>query len=378
MDPRLLHVLLGAVLASVAACQDPHTSDVVARMLPDGTWVELAPLPEGRGQHTTTLLADGRIVVAGGVLESEWRRHTDSVIIYSPVDGAWHDAGTLLEGHAGHRAFLVDAEHLLIVGGLSEGSELFDLTSGTSAPIVGPGAADNAVLALLTDGSMLAIGAGLDHERGVYEDDTVRRLDPGALTWRTLAPLDEPIRGGSLIPLPSGGAVRFLYAQTSTFDPVSETFIAGAVQDVGHPVSKALMMADGHIVTMGRSETANPGDFRYEFARYDPQTDLWTSIDATALPDDHVPASWPEHYLGYYTVALADGTVAIVRGADFDAEHDLGPARVYRLDPMTGAVTGIEGSLIVRFGQGVIAHPDGGLLFVGGLAEPNFLESLES
>jgi hypothetical protein len=364
--------LAAAALAGLAACDGPHTSDTVARMLPDGTWIDLPSLPEGRAQHTTTMLPDGRIIVTGGVLESTWRTGVSSVLVYDPGDDAWEDGGSLLRAHIGHRAFLVDDDHLLLVGFYPAANELFEISSGTSQPIDNDIGAD-AVVAVLADGSVLAIGARIDHYgTGVTEDATVRRLDPGSLTWRDLAPLAEPIDFfATLTALPDGSAVRLLAGGSTRFDPVSETFVDGLAQDNYEIwIHKVAPLADGNILSMGIAGLAS----EYILQRYDPATQLRTDVDTSQLTHDHVPPSWPEYHVGYYTVPLADGTVAFVRGTDLDPDQYLGEVRVHRLDTVTGEVAVFAGDVLLRAGQGVVAHPDGGLILVGGLAETNNLD----
>jgi RHS repeat-associated protein len=83
-----------------------------------------------RAWHTTTLLVDGRVVIAGG--ESAIGGVLSDVGIWNPRDGTLRAAGALGEGRAGHSATLLVNGALLVWGGVGvagradDGSELFD------------------------------------------------------------------------------------------------------------------------------------------------------------------------------------------------------------------------------------------------------------
>jgi hypothetical protein len=115
-----------------------------------------------RGEHTATLLNDGRVVVAGG-------KDGGSVVfasaeIFDPATGTWTATGSLSTGRAFHTATRLDNEKVLVAGGLTNGStlrstELFDPASGAWT-VTGNMIHDRRqhTATRLNDGRVLAVG----------------------------------------------------------------------------------------------------------------------------------------------------------------------------------------------------------------------------
>ena len=116
------------------------------------------PMAFARYGQSATRLADGRVVLAGGM--------TTSTEIYDPVAATWTTQGSTLAVHTGHGAVLLSDGRLLVVGGTQQAlptAELFDPATGVwtaTAPMRtirnGPTAT------LMPDGSVLACGGALD------------------------------------------------------------------------------------------------------------------------------------------------------------------------------------------------------------------------
>ena len=75
----------------------------------------------GRGQHTATLLPDGRVLIAGG-----WNSpsYLTSAEVYDPATGTWNITGSLVTARYDHTATLLLDGHLLIVGGQGNGDSI--------------------------------------------------------------------------------------------------------------------------------------------------------------------------------------------------------------------------------------------------------------
>ena len=108
--------------------------------------------------HSATRLADGRVVVVGG--------NTTQTEIYDPVGATWTTQGATAATHTSHGAVLLNDGRILVVGGTQfaqPGAELFDPATGqwtaASQMLV---ARSNPTATLMPDGSVMACGGALD------------------------------------------------------------------------------------------------------------------------------------------------------------------------------------------------------------------------
>lgn len=104
-------------------------------------WSELAPLVTARRRNSATVLADGRILVAGGLTGPREfpARGLASAELYDPATGAWTSAGSMAEPRFFHHATLLPDGRVLLAGGsttraggytMLETAELYDPDSG--------------------------------------------------------------------------------------------------------------------------------------------------------------------------------------------------------------------------------------------------------
>lgn len=127
---RLL--LIVCITASfVIAATAFHATDPSSSRL--GTVTSAAPMLEPRSGQTATLLADGRVLIAGGM-----RRNQDfykSAELYDPATGKFQPTGEMSIGRVGHAAVLLRSGKVLIAGGwighgTTDSAELYDPATG--------------------------------------------------------------------------------------------------------------------------------------------------------------------------------------------------------------------------------------------------------
>src|SRR5260370_28958328 len=85
-------------------------------------WTVVAPMSEARGGQTATLLGDRRILVAGGYPD------VASAEIYDPALNRWFPAGMMSTPRYGHTASLLTDGRVLVVGG-AHGSPTMPINS---------------------------------------------------------------------------------------------------------------------------------------------------------------------------------------------------------------------------------------------------------
>jgi N-acetylneuraminic acid mutarotase len=118
----------------------------------------------GRANATATLLADGRVLLAGGGNPSA----TTSAELYDPASRNWSATGSMTNYHpVGAAALLRDGR--VLVGGWSTG-DVYSPATGTwtaTGPMVTPGLYASAA-ALLPNGQVLYVGGRADYYCGQY------------------------------------------------------------------------------------------------------------------------------------------------------------------------------------------------------------------
>jgi N-acetylneuraminic acid mutarotase len=92
-----------------------------------GQWFSAAPMSGARFGHAAALLADGRVLVAGG--QNSGLGVLGSVEIYDPTQDAWFPAPSMIVPRTGHSAASINGG-VLVTGGDNNGPigtvEFFD------------------------------------------------------------------------------------------------------------------------------------------------------------------------------------------------------------------------------------------------------------
>src|SRR5439155_805941 len=93
-------------------------------------------LPATRNNHTTTLLPNGKLLVAGGSSDGTASGAARNAYLYDPATGAWAETGNLNTARFGHFAVLLRSGKVLVAGGTGlsgvlRSAELYDPVTGS-------------------------------------------------------------------------------------------------------------------------------------------------------------------------------------------------------------------------------------------------------
>lgn len=310
-----------------------------------------------RSGATTSLLPDGRLLVAGG--HSAERR----LEIFDPRTGRSTLTDDLTElPLLGHTATGLPDGRVLLAGGgyLTDGRPAFgNYGSRTSEAYDAPAEAllaagrlthlrmDHAATRL-RDGRVLITGGENVNVGGFHlwrdVNNSAEIFDPATNTFRLIAPMhsQRANHAATLLPdgrvLIAGGQISSEVLKTmEIFDPRTETFTPAASLHLDHPNLTATLLSDGRVLIVGGS-----GGFENRAEIYDPTT------NTTELADDLGPR-------GRHTATLLpNGQVLIAGGAE--------EAIVY--DPAASAI--VERFSFDRSGNSATLLPDGSVLLTGG------------
>ena len=115
----------GGALIVAGSDQVSIYTDVVERWSPStGRWTRMAPLPDLRDGHTTTLLDAGTVLVVGGENAAGVRA---DAYAYDLASDTWSPADAMTTPRSAHVAVLIPDGRLLVIGGAGDGScEIFE------------------------------------------------------------------------------------------------------------------------------------------------------------------------------------------------------------------------------------------------------------
>ena len=86
-----------------------------------GTWTPTNSMANGRHYHTATLLLNGQVLVAAGAEEAGSNTTLSSAELYDPATGTWTAAGALSAARYSHTATLLANGWVLVAGGVASG-----------------------------------------------------------------------------------------------------------------------------------------------------------------------------------------------------------------------------------------------------------------
>jgi N-acetylneuraminic acid mutarotase len=272
IEARTLHTATllpnGKVLISGGYSSEPDDHYLSSAELYDtrsGTWTATGNMIEARAGHTATLLADGKVLVAGGDAHSGGivAHYLSSAELYDPLSGTWTATGNMIEARLGHTATLLRDGKVLVAGGDDRGSpsaELYDPGSGTwtaTRSMVEARAGHSATL--LPDGKVLATGDGASAE--LY--------DPGSGTWTATGSMVEArhshtatlLSDGKVL-VAGGGDLRggdWTYLSSAElYDPSSGTWTATRAMIVALNAPTATRLPDGRVLVVGGEGVTSP------------------------------------------------------------------------------------------------------------------------
>ena len=289
----------------------------------------------GRSRHSATLLKDGRVLVAGGLVAFApiGTTFTASAELYDPTGGTFSKTGSMGNPRYWHTATLLTNGQVLITGGHVGGglggvasAELFDPVSGTFSPTGDMASARSLHTAtLLTNGKVLI--AGGEDTTAVIALATAELFDPASGTFSPTGSMGTARSAHTATLLPSGkvlvtgGADGSAIATAELYDPISGTFAPTGDMATARESHTATLLGNGKVLVTGGTTVLTAEIF-------DPASGSFVSAGSMA------------NRRSFHTATLlTDGTVLVAGGS---GSTPLSSAELF--DPGTGTFS-LTGSM---------------------------------
>jgi Galactose oxidase, central domain/Kelch motif len=323
----ILLLIASILLTAVSYRVPPMLQDPVGRVLPTGS------LGEPRADHTATLLPDGRVLIAGGMVENGVFLNT--MELYDPKTGSFRSAGSMSSKRVGHSATLLPSGKVLLAGGMADRSfegglhgitsnsiDIYDPQTGKAIPagnLITGRQAHEAIL--LPNGKVLFIG-GFD---GRHYLDSVEIFDPSTNKLAQAGKLIEPRGGAVAVLLPPsdgkdagkvlimGGASgetetnHIVLGSAELFDPNTGSSIKVGDMSMRRYKHAATLLADGRVLITGGSDDRDWGNMYDSAEIYDPATRRFSPTSKMLSKRFKLP---------HATVLLKNGKVLVAGGSN--------------------------------------------------------------
>lgn len=345
-----------------------------------GAWSPTGTMRSARDGHTATILANGKILAAGGTNNGVVLASAE---LYNPAAGTWASTGSMNVGRTQARAVVLSNGSVLITGGCvndclsatTNSAELYNPTAGTftATGSMVQARAEFAVT-LLANGQVLVAGGCAAYDVNGCRSVTNKAeiYDPAAGTWKATGALRGARHAMTATLLPSGkvlvagGATAAMDAINSSeiYDPTAKTWTLGLKMVTARSDYASIMLGTGKVLFMGGENISGVSINKAEL--YNPSTGTFTATgNMTATREEHT------------AVLLANGNVLVSGGnkKTLTTQTPLASAELYH--PATGTWTATGSMSNARAGHTSTVLHNGNVVNAGGSDAVNELDSAE-
>jgi hypothetical protein len=324
------------------------------------SWITNTPMNLARDTPSTTLLPDGRILVAGGFGFVGYRLEAyDEAELYDPTARTWTTVNSMNNLRLWPSATVLLNGKVLLAGGdnyngVLSSCELFDPATGTWTPTGSMNAARiHHVTVLLPNGKVLVAGGSGPSGNSAGWISSAELYDPITQTWTNIPPMTTPRAWatGTLLPsgkvLVAGGYASGDLSSAELYDPAAGSWTLTGSLNSPRATHSAALLPDGKVLVVGADSYSSTSA-----ELYDPSTGLWTMTGAMQVPR------------GNSAMTLLPNGKVLVSGGEDANRNAIGSAELY--DPASGTWSDAGTLITPRWNHTSTLLLNGNVMLAGG------------
>ena len=224
-----------------------------------------------RGNHTATLLSNGKVLVEGGLCSGGFVYPDSSAELYDPSTGTWTATDSMNFARASAGATLLQSGEVLVAGGngtsaAGTSAELYNASKGQWT-VTGSMSTSRSTLqiVLLSNGNALVLGG-----TGLAGDASQYYLSTNG-TWHTIQYYVSPPRWGHTLTLlntgkalAAGGNSKYgITSSARLYDPATNSWTNNSLMTTARQYHTATLLPNGQVLVTGGQIINNgtPTDF---------------------------------------------------------------------------------------------------------------------
>jgi len=278
--PNIAYAVLAVGLVALVPNLIPFAGEILLSDKANGSVTRSVKMSEPRSNHTATLLKDGRILLAGGMLSAIGQElPTASTEIFDPQTGKIQTGAKMLVPRAGHTATLLESGDVLITGGIDErepvaSTELYRAATGDFMTVGSMQTArERHSATLLEKGQVLITGGTVarpSEQAELYDAQTQTFLQISPMNARRAAQTSTLLHDGRV--LIAGGAESFgsVLQSVEIYDPRNQSFEAAGQMQIRRFKHSAVLLEDGKVLLLGGADEREWSGRRNSVEIYDP------------------------------------------------------------------------------------------------------------
>lgn len=258
-------------------------------------WTKTGSMNDSRGDHDATRLKNGQVLVTGGFSNNSSSIYDYKILataeLFNPVTRRWQRTGSMTVPRANHTSTLLANGTVLVTGGdndvgITNGAEVYTFSDKCWVTTSSLNVARTVHTAtLLSNGKVLVVG-GIDAYGNPLK--SAELYDPNTKIWTYTGSLNSERFYHSATLLPDGkvlvvggyGLPNRVISSTELYDPITETWTETATSlNDARGEQSATLLSNGQILIAGGYAIGNYGGALNSVESYQAAQGAWTQGD---------------------------------------------------------------------------------------------------